>query len=86
MNYDIELPKEYGGKRPQSKWVAEVNFLLLKVDLGSGDGENLFSKKSFVFVLYDRNTARLGVNTCLHFRMSLIEIISKCTISARAIC
>ncbi|KAH8771282.1 hypothetical protein BGZ57DRAFT_726439, partial [Hyaloscypha finlandica] len=29
MNYDIELPKEYGGKRPQSKWVAEVNFLLL---------------------------------------------------------
>jgi hypothetical protein len=86
MNYDIELPKEYGGKRPQSKWVAEVNFLLLKVDLGSGDGEKLFSKKSFVFALYDRNTARLGVNTCLHFRMSLIEIISKCTISARAIC
>jgi hypothetical protein len=48
MNYDTELPKEYGGKRPQSKWVAEVNFLLLKVDLGSGDGEKLFSMKSFV--------------------------------------
>ena len=41
MNYDIELPKEYEGKRPQTKWVAEVNFFLLKVDLGSGDGEKL---------------------------------------------
>jgi hypothetical protein len=86
MNYDIGLPKECAGKRPQSKWVAEVIFLLLKVDLGSGGGEKPFSKKSFVFALYDRNTARLEVNTYLHFRMSLVEIISKCTISARAMC
>ena len=76
MNYDIGLPKECGGKRPQGRWVAEVIFLLLKVDLGSGDGEKLSSKKSFVFELYDRNTARLDVNTYLHFRMSLVEIIS----------
>lgn len=26
MNYDIELPKEYEGKRPKSKWVAEAIF------------------------------------------------------------
>jgi cytochrome P450 len=24
MNYDIELPKEYGGKRPENKWVSEA--------------------------------------------------------------
>jgi hypothetical protein len=32
---------------------------------------------SFVCALHDRNTEGLEVNTYLHFRMSLVEIISK---------
>ena len=26
MNYDMELPRKYGGKRPESKWIAEAIF------------------------------------------------------------